>query len=124
MTAPGRAGGLLSSGCLPPVSGQSCRAPCSPRGGAPWGLADRPVRHLLRFGRIRQDLHADHAAGGYEYRVGWRPPTLAAVLWVVALGMWAAVMLPDRPAARGARSAGSVLTLLAGVVTALYPVVP
>jgi tetratricopeptide (TPR) repeat protein len=52
--------------------------------------------------------------------VGWRLPTLAAVLWVVALGMWAAVATGPAGGPWGA-AAGSVLTLLAGVVTAYIP---
>jgi tetratricopeptide (TPR) repeat protein len=52
--------------------------------------------------------------------VGWRLPTLAALLWVVALGMWAAVATGPAGGPWGA-AAGSVLTLLAGVVTTYIP---
>lgn len=49
--------------------------------------------------------------------MGWKLPTLAAVLWVMALGLWAAVAAGPVGGPWG-EAAGSVLTLLAGVVTA------
>src|ERR1700678_305493 len=52
--------------------------------------------------------------------VGWKLPTLGAVLWVVALGVWAAAAAGPVGGPWGA-AAGSVLTLLAGVVTAYLP---
>jgi tetratricopeptide (TPR) repeat protein len=52
--------------------------------------------------------------------VGWKLPTLVAVLWVVALGVWAGVAAGPIGGPWGA-VAGSVLTVLAGVVTAYIP---
>jgi Tetratricopeptide repeat len=66
------------------------------------------------------DSVAGGGAGGYECGVGWKLPTLAAVLWAVALGVWAGVAAGPIGGAWGA-VAGSVLTVLAGVVTAYVP---
>ena len=52
--------------------------------------------------------------------MGWKLPTLAAVLWVVALGFWAGVATGPIGGPWG-EVAGSVLTVLAGVVTAYVP---
>ena len=52
--------------------------------------------------------------------MGWKLPTLAAVLWVVALGVWAGVAAGPVGGPWGA-VAGSVLTVAAGVVTAYVP---
>ena len=52
--------------------------------------------------------------------MGWKLPTLMAVLWVVALGVWAGVAAGSIGGPWGA-VAGSVLTVLAGVVTAYVP---
>ena len=59
-------------------------------------------------------------AGGYECGVGWKLATLAAVLWAVALGVWGTVAAglvggPWGPVC------GSVLIVLAGVVTTYVP---
>lgn len=58
--------------------------------------------------------------GSYEYSVGWKLPTLVAVLWAVALGVWAAVAAGPIGGPWGA-VAGPVLTVLAGVVTGFIP---
>jgi tetratricopeptide (TPR) repeat protein len=63
---------------------------------------------------------AGRGVRGYECGVGWKLPTLAAVLWVVALGVWAGVAAGPIGGPWGA-VAGSVLTVLAGVVTAYIP---
>jgi hypothetical protein len=65
------------------------------------------------------DSVAGGGAGGYECGVGWKLPTLAAVLWAVALGVWAGVAAGPIGGAWGA-VAGSVLTVLAGVVTGMF----
>lgn len=52
--------------------------------------------------------------------MGWKLPTLAAVLWVVALGMWATVATGPVDGPWGG-AAGSVLTVIAGVVTTYIP---
>ena len=52
--------------------------------------------------------------------MGWKLPTLVAVLWAVALGTWATVAAGPIGGPWGAL-AGSVLTVLAGVVTAYIP---
>jgi tetratricopeptide (TPR) repeat protein len=56
----------------------------------------------------------------YEYSVGWKLPTLVALLWVVALGAWAGVVVGLISGPWGAVG-GTVLTVLAGVVTAYVP---
>jgi tetratricopeptide (TPR) repeat protein len=52
--------------------------------------------------------------------VGWKLPTLAALLWAVALGVWGAVAAGSIGGPLRAL-VGSVLTVLAGVVTAYIP---
>ena len=52
--------------------------------------------------------------------MAWRLPTLVAVLWVIALGVWAGVAVGSIGGPWGA-VVGSVLTVLAGVVTAYLP---
>lgn len=74
----------------------------------------------MRFGCMWPEPVAGQGVGGYQCGVGWKLPTLAAALWVVALGVWAGVAAGPIGGPWGA-VAGSVLTVLAGVVTAYMP---